>query len=494
MYISNKAKSIPPANIKAEKERAPIMPEAEPENERAPIIPAAEGEKENENSPPPLKVKDIPESSQNEEAAAPETEDPLLLFPSPAAPQPFAGESPCLPFEKPSLEPRSEINEAAEKKNDNIKPIKSTSTEKGKTSLPKNSVKLPGGKTQSPGITAVAGRSKRQKAASKLDSINVMADMNRPAEAPPQRPENSSIQPGINDNQANMPQNRNLSQPTPESRTEAVENQDPLQGYGFEPEEEPENSIFPSPGFFPPPANSIPAKERSRGRYSPINNNGYLWNGFQWSDVKYNGTSLRNSLNQPKPEEEQEKTRDKSPGGDESPGGNEPPGGNDSFGGDDSFGEAAPPGEDVSFGEAEPPAANRRGENNGIKSRSGNDIPAAKALLTQNTNITRERNAEEEPPEPKRSAKDNLTVLDEALSYEEFILRNPGSGALRIQAFGPMQSYPIQGVNATVSKSFTDGEHVFYRGVSNCGGIIGDIVLPTEITTEPQTPENPHPY
>ena len=61
---------------------------------------------------------------------------------------------------------------------------------------------------------------------------------------------------------------------------------------------------------------------------------------------------------------------------------------------------------------------------------------------------------------------------------ESFLAENDRIGELKIQAFKARMAYPVPNVSISVSRKFSDGEHVFFEGVTDDSGIIDGIQLP----------------
>ena len=80
------------------------------------------------------------------------------------------------------------------------------------------------------------------------------------------------------------------------------------------------------------------------------------------------------------------------------------------------------------------------------------------------------------------------------VSYAEFLEDNPKSGSLKVQAYTGSQIAPISGVTIIVSKTFTDGERVFYSLVTDENGIVDGILLPAPSKTLSEQPSNIPPY
>lgn len=66
--------------------------------------------------------------------------------------------------------------------------------------------------------------------------------------------------------------------------------------------------------------------------------------------------------------------------------------------------------------------------------------------------------------------------------YRNFLREHPDRGALKIQAYRAGGAYPVSGLRVALTKNFTDGEHVFYSGITDANGIIDGIELPAPPT------------
>lgn len=61
---------------------------------------------------------------------------------------------------------------------------------------------------------------------------------------------------------------------------------------------------------------------------------------------------------------------------------------------------------------------------------------------------------------------------------KEFLMENPSTGTLKIEAFMAYQSIPVEGVSIIISKDIEDYRVIFFQGVTDSSGMISDIVLP----------------
>lgn len=80
---------------------------------------------------------------------------------------------------------------------------------------------------------------------------------------------------------------------------------------------------------------------------------------------------------------------------------------------------------------------------------------------------------------------------DRPLTYAEFLQKNPYRGGLKIQAFRGNQAFPVPDVRVRVSRRFSDGERVFFEGVTDANGIIDGIELPAPSRQDSLTPDGP---
>lgn len=131
---------------------------------------------------------------------------------------------------------------------------------------------------------------------------------------------------------------------------------------------------------------------------------------------------------------------------------------------------------------------------NGISDYLG--VPVFNSVYTQNVQsyeppYERERIPEERDPENGDSATDGDEVPS-GERYEDFLRDNPALGYLKVQAYRGNQVYPVGDVKITVSKSFADGEKIFFEGVTDPNGIIDGIELaapPRRNSLSPETAE-----
>lgn len=65
-----------------------------------------------------------------------------------------------------------------------------------------------------------------------------------------------------------------------------------------------------------------------------------------------------------------------------------------------------------------------------------------------------------------------------AMSYDEFLRRNPATGYLKVQASRARGALPTPGVRTSVIGHFSDARVLFFDGVTDADGIITGIRLP----------------
>lgn len=65
-----------------------------------------------------------------------------------------------------------------------------------------------------------------------------------------------------------------------------------------------------------------------------------------------------------------------------------------------------------------------------------------------------------------------------AMSYDEFLRRNPAVGYLKVQASRARGALPTPGVRTSVIGHFSDARVLFFDGVTDADGIITGISLP----------------
>lgn len=64
------------------------------------------------------------------------------------------------------------------------------------------------------------------------------------------------------------------------------------------------------------------------------------------------------------------------------------------------------------------------------------------------------------------------------LSYSDFLTENNTSGTLQIRAYKAREAFPVPGVRVVIFRNFSDGEKVFFSGITDENGIIDNIELP----------------
>lgn len=80
-------------------------------------------------------------------------------------------------------------------------------------------------------------------------------------------------------------------------------------------------------------------------------------------------------------------------------------------------------------------------------------------------------------------------------TYAEFLKKNPKSGSLKIQTFAAQQALPVEGAKVIVSKTFADGQKIFYSLTTDRNGIADDILLSApDKALSLDTSETPLPY
>lgn len=63
-------------------------------------------------------------------------------------------------------------------------------------------------------------------------------------------------------------------------------------------------------------------------------------------------------------------------------------------------------------------------------------------------------------------------------SYKKFMINNPASSHLKIQAYKANKALPVSGVQIIVSHIIDEYKVIFFEGETNESGIIEDITLP----------------
>ena len=74
------------------------------------------------------------------------------------------------------------------------------------------------------------------------------------------------------------------------------------------------------------------------------------------------------------------------------------------------------------------------------------------------------------------------------VSYQTFLQQNPYEGFLKIQVYAAQQALPISNATVTVKKEMTDGDHVFFQGLTDADGLVSQVILPApsqELSEQP---------
>ena len=66
----------------------------------------------------------------------------------------------------------------------------------------------------------------------------------------------------------------------------------------------------------------------------------------------------------------------------------------------------------------------------------------------------------------------------EAITYSEFLQKNPSEGKVKIQASRAHKALPTAGVEIVVAQQFRDQRVLFFRGKTDPDGLIDSIILP----------------
>lgn len=133
------------------------------------------------------------------------------------------------------------------------------------------------------------------------------------------------------------------------------------------------------------------------------------------------------------------------------------------------------------------PAANQPQQFN----RQPQDIPDNPNRPPQPTTPTVPSTPQQSRPQtaPKPNNMEQMRDDSANMTYEQFLSQNPGIGALRVQVFSGQQAIPIPNAEVTVTKEFSDGQKVFFDGITDISGIVDNIELPApsrEISESPQ--------
>lgn len=79
-------------------------------------------------------------------------------------------------------------------------------------------------------------------------------------------------------------------------------------------------------------------------------------------------------------------------------------------------------------------------------------------------------------------------------TYENFMLKNPKTGTLKVQVFTANQALPISNVDIIVSKEFDGGTKVFYKVKTDQNGIIDGMILPAPDKDLSEQPSDIQPF
>lgn len=77
---------------------------------------------------------------------------------------------------------------------------------------------------------------------------------------------------------------------------------------------------------------------------------------------------------------------------------------------------------------------------------------------------------------PEAGSLSSLTSTD--MSYDEFLVRNPGIGYLKIQASRARQAIPTPAVRILITQDFQNMRVLFFDGQTDADGLIEGIPLP----------------
>ena len=72
----------------------------------------------------------------------------------------------------------------------------------------------------------------------------------------------------------------------------------------------------------------------------------------------------------------------------------------------------------------------------------------------------------------------NINEFMKTNEYLDFIIKNRGSGGLRIRAYTASEALPVSGLNIIVSSVISGIRVIFYRGITDTSGMINSIKLP----------------
>jgi len=79
------------------------------------------------------------------------------------------------------------------------------------------------------------------------------------------------------------------------------------------------------------------------------------------------------------------------------------------------------------------------------------------------------------------------SVYDD-ITYDEFLLQNPASGELKVQASRGRQTMPMPDVQIYVSQLFSGSRVLFHSGKTDQNGLLGPILLPAPPRSESLDP------
>lgn len=74
--------------------------------------------------------------------------------------------------------------------------------------------------------------------------------------------------------------------------------------------------------------------------------------------------------------------------------------------------------------------------------------------------------------------------------YQEYIDENKGRGSLKIQASVAEDAFPLKDVFVDVSMIYKGKRYSIYNDTTDSSGIVNEIVLPSKLSAESQTPQN----
>lgn len=73
--------------------------------------------------------------------------------------------------------------------------------------------------------------------------------------------------------------------------------------------------------------------------------------------------------------------------------------------------------------------------------------------------------------------------------YQEYIDENKGRGSLKIQASVAKDAFPIKDVFVDVSMIYKGKRYSLYNDSTDSSGIVNEIVLPSKLSAESQSPQ-----